>query len=166
MPVVATPVANDPKLSVDDVRLWLRDVALRVLPGGQGNILLDDIQFTQGEIDFAIRMTISSFNVITPQSSYILDNFPHEYLLLLGVARFLMTSESFHQLRNQATVQDGDIAPSGIYDKHQMYLNLAQSLRTEWDTLSRGVKNQDNMEGAYGFLGSGYKNVSRHRYGP
>ena len=166
MPVVGTPVTSDPKISVEEIRLWLRDAALGPLPGGQGNILLDDIQFTQQEVDFALRMTVSNFNAITPQSGHIIENFPHEYLLLLGTARFLMVSESFHQLRNQVTAQDGDIAPTGIYDKHQAYLALAQTLKAEWGELSRGIKNQNNMEGAYSVLGSGYKNVSRHRYGP
>jgi hypothetical protein len=166
MPVVGTPVTSDPKISVEEVRLWLRDAALNVLPGGQGNILLDDIQFTQEEVDFALRMAVANFNVVTPQSGHTIENFPNDYLLLLGTSRFLMVSESFHQLRNQVTAQDGDIAPTGIYDKHQAYLALAQTLRGEWDTLVRGVKNQNNMEGAYGVLGSGYKNVSRHRYGP
>lgn len=165
MPVVGTPVASAPVVSVADMRLWLRDVALGVLPGGQGNILLDAVQFTQDEVNFALRMAVSNYNALTPQSGHTIENFPHEYLLLLGAARFLMVSESFHQLRNQATVQDGDIAPSGIYDKHQAYLALAQTLKAEWQELSRGIKNQNNMEGAYGFLGSGYSNVSRHRYG-
>ena len=165
MPVVATsttPVV----LTQDEIRMWLRDYALDRLPGGQGNILLDDVQFTPAELTFAIEMAVSNFNVITPLSSFTPENFPNKYLLLLGTARFLMVSESFHQLRNQASVQDGDIAPSGIYDKHQFYLGLAQQLRQEWTELGQKLKIQNNMESAYGFLGSGYKNVSRHRYGP
>jgi hypothetical protein len=102
---------------------------------------------------------------MTPISNYLLDgsNFPNEYMLLLGAARFLMVSESFHQLRNQANAQDGDVAPTGIYDKAQGYLALAQALKAEWDQLTRQMKNQFNMEGAYGFLGSGYKNIGRGR---
>jgi hypothetical protein len=165
MPVVATP-ASPSVVTQDEIRMWLRDYALDHLPGGQGNILLDDVQFTPKELTFAIKMAVSNFNALTPISSYLLDgsNFPNEYMLLLGTARFLMVSESFHQLRNQANVQDGDIAPSGIYDKAQAYLALAQALKTEWDQLTRQMKNQFNMEGAYGHLGSGYKNVGRGRF--
>lgn len=165
MSVTGTP-ATPYKVTTDEIRMFLRDYALGHLPGGQGNILLDTIQFTEDELNFALKMTISAFNVITPISSFQAENFPNEYLLLLGVCRFLMMSESFHQLRNQVAAQDGDIAPSGIYEKSQAYLALAQALQTEYQELARALKNQLNMEGAYGFLGSGYKNVSRHRYGP
>jgi hypothetical protein len=82
-------------------------------------------------------------------------------LLLIGTVRFLLMSESFMQVRNQATVQDGDIAPIGISDKAQLYAQLAQQLKAEWDELSRGVKTQNNMESAYNSLGSGYRNVAR-----
>jgi len=164
MPVVGTP-APPAVVSEDEIRMWLRDYALGHLPGGQGNLLLDDVQFTRNELTFAVKMAVSNFNAITPISGFLTDgsNFPNEYLLLLGTARFLMVSESFHQLRNQASVQDGDIAPSGIYDKSQAYLGLAQMLKTEWDQLTRQMKNQFNMEGAYGFFGSGYRWVGRGR---
>ena len=164
MPVVGTPTPPS-VVTEDEIRMWLRDYAIGNLPGGQGNIILDDVQFTPAELTFSVKMAVSSFNVITPISSYLTDgsNFPNEYLLLLGAARFLMVSESFHQLRNQVTVQDGDIAPSGIYDKAQAYTALAQMLQAEWKELTRMLKNQFNMEGAYSTLGSGYKNVGRGR---
>ena len=96
--------------------MFLRDYALGALPGGQGNIILDDVQFSPTELTFAVKMAVSAFDAMTPVSNYLADgsNFPNEYLLLLGTARFLMMSESFHQLRNQLSVQDGDIAPTGV----------------------------------------------------
>lgn len=166
MSVTGTPVTVTYKISTDEIRMFLRDYALGHLPGGQGNILLDTIQFTEDELNFALRMAVSAFNAMTPISTFIPENYPNDYLLLLGVCRFLMMSESFHQLRNQVAAQDGDIAPSGIYEKSQAYLALAQTLQAEYQDLARAIKNQLNMEGAYGFIGSGYKNVSRHRYGP
>ena len=165
MPVIATPTTPY-ILTADQVRMWLRDYAQGHLPGGQGNLLLDSAQFTPDEFNFAITMAVSAFNAMTPISSFQPENFPNLYLLLLGTARFLMTSEAFHQLRNQATVQDGDIAPTGIYDKQQAYIALGQVLQAEWNDLARNMKNQQNMEAAYGVLQSGYRNVSRHRYGP
>jgi len=165
MPVNATP-ATPYQLTTDNVRMFMRDYALGKLPGGQGNIILDDVQFTEEELLFAIDMSIESFNGMTPISTFNPVNFPNRYLLLLGIARFLLMSESIHQLRNQVSVQDGDISPSGIYEKSQAYIALSQALQSEWQFMARNMKNQFNMESAYGFLGSGYKNVSRHRYGP
>lgn len=160
MPVVATP-ATPFVVTADMIRMFLRDYALGHLPGGQGNIILDDVQFTPDELTFAVRMAVSAFNAMTPVSSFLPENFPNEYLLLIGSSRFLMMSESFHQLRNQVQVQDGDIAPSGIYEKYQAYLALAQTLQAEWQELSRNMKNQFNIEGSYGTFGSGYRYVGR-----
>lgn len=162
MSVTGTP-ATPAIVTTDEIRMFLRDYALGHLPGGQGNILLDDVQFTPDELNFSVKMAVSAFNGLTPVSSFLFDgsDFPNEYLLLIGTARFLMTSESFHQLRNQVSVQDGDIAPTGIYEKGQLYLALAQALRAEWQMMARDIKNQQNMEGGYGTLGSGYSYIGR-----
>lgn len=164
MPVTGTPTTPF-KITETNIRMFLRDYALGHLPGGQGNIILDTVQFTPDELTNAIDFAVEAYNAITPVSSYIPENFPNRYVLLLGTARFLMMSESFHQLRNQAQVQDGDIAPTGIYDKAQAYLALAQALQAEWQSLSRDMKTQANMEGAYGSVGSGYAYIGRGRYG-
>jgi hypothetical protein len=165
MSVTGTP-ATPNVLTTDNVRMFMRDYALGHLPGGQGNILLDSVQFTEDELNFALRMAVAAFNAMTPISTFTTVNFPNEYLLLIATARFLLVTESFHQQRNQVQAQDGDIAPSGIYEKTQGYLALSQTLQAEYQEIARNMKNQMNMEGAYSFLGSGYKNVSRHRYGP
>lgn len=155
MPVVGTPV-TPVVVSKDQVRMFMRDYA-------NNNILLDDVQFTDAELNNALEMAVSSFNAMTPQSNLTPSSFPTHlrYLLLIGTTRFLLMSESLMQVRNQATVQDGDIAPIGISDKAALYAQLSQQLKAEWDELSRGVKTQNNMEGAYATLGSGYRNVSR-----
>lgn len=155
MPVVATPT-RPTVVSRDQVRMFMRDRADK-------NILLDDVQFTDDELDLATEMAVSNFNAVTPQTSLTPQSFPQHlrWLLLIGTVRYLLMSESFAQIRNQATVQDGDIAPIGIDDKAAMYSQMAQSLKAEWDELVRGVKTQNNMEGAYATLGSGYRNVSR-----
>lgn len=157
MPVVATPTTPF-VVTKDQVRMFLRDKADK-------NILLDDVQFTDDELNLAMEMCVSAFNAVTPQSRFTPSSFPDHlrYVLLIGTARFLLMSESFVQVRNQATYQDGDIAPIGIDDKAALYSQMAQSLKAEWDELVRGIKTQNNMESAYGTLGSGYRNVSRFR---
>lgn len=154
MPITGTPT-TPVVVTTDQVRMFLRDKA-------ENNILLDSVQFTQKEVDFAIEMAVSHFNAITPQTNFYPTNFPHKYLLLLGVCKFLMVSESFLQLRNQATYQDGDIAPIGISDKSTAYSQLSAMIKAEWDELSRGVKTQNNMEACYNKLGSGYRAISRY----
>jgi hypothetical protein len=155
MPVVGTPTTPT-VVSSDQIRMFMRDYA-------NNNILLDTVQFSPDELNLALEMTASAFNAVTPQSNHTPSSFPEHlrYLLLIGTARFLLTSESMMQIRNQATVQDGDIAPIGISDKAAMYAQMSQGLKAEWDELVRGVKTQNNMESAYDSMGSGYRNVSR-----
>jgi hypothetical protein len=158
MPVIGTPTTPT-VVSKDQVRMFMRDYA-------NNNILLDDVQFTDTELNLALAMATSAFNTITPQTNFTPSTWPPHlmYLLLVGTVRFLLMSESFMQARNQATVQDGDISPIGISDKAQLYSTLAQQLKAEWDELARGVKTQNNMEAAYASLGSGYRNTSRFNH--
>lgn len=156
MPVTGTPV-NPVIISTDQIRVFLRDKS-------EKNILLADVQFTQKEVDQAISFAVDNFNAITPQSNYDPTSFPNRYLLLIGTAKYLMLSETFLQIRNQATYQDGDIAPIGIDDKQAAYAQLFQLVKSEWDELSRGIKTQNNMESAYNALGSGYRNTSRFNH--
>ncbi len=155
MPVVGTPTTPT-IVSKDQVRMFMRDRAPK-------NILLDDVQFTDAELNLALEMAVSAYNAVTPQTNLTPSTFPTHlrYVLLIGVVRFLLMSESFLQVRNQATVQDGDISPIGIDDKAALYAQMAQQLKGEWDELVRGIKTQNNMESAYGTMGSGYVNVTR-----
>jgi len=153
MPVVG--VATTPViLTRAQVRMFMRDRADK-------NILLDDVQFTDDELNFAMDMAAESFNAVTPQTN-ILPQSMNKYVLLLGTVKFLLMSESFLQVRNQASYQDGEISPIGIDDKMAQYSQMAQSIKAEWDELVRGIKTQNNMESAYNRLGSGYRNVSRN----
>jgi hypothetical protein len=127
------------------------------------NLLLDHVQFTDRELDLAVEMSVSAYNSVTPLSYLTPQSFPPQfaYVLLIGTTRFLLSSESFLQARNQASIQAGDIAPIGIDDKAQLYSQLSQTLRAEWDELVRGIKTGLNMESAYNTLGSGYAATSR-----
>lgn len=155
MPVVGTP-STPTIVTRDQVRMFMRDYA-------KNNILLDTVQFSDAEQNLATEMAVSKFNSITPQTNFTPSSFPLQlqYLLLIGTVRFLLMSESFNQVRSQATVQDGDISPIGISDKAQLYSQMAQELKNEFDELARGAKTQNNMEGAYATLGSGYRNTTR-----
>jgi hypothetical protein len=105
-------------------------------------------------------MALSEYNSMTPISGVTNGNLPVS-LLLLGICSWLMMSESFLQIRNQATVQDGDIAPIGIDDKNQIYFQLSQAIKADWKSTAKMYKTQLNMEACYGQLSSGYINVSR-----
>lgn len=153
MPVVAT-MHHPPRLLLKDVRRFLRDYPHK-------NILLDSVEFEQEDINAAMRLVVSKFNATTPQTTFDVGCFPHEYVLLIGTVSYLMCSESTHQVRNQATYQDGDVAPIGIHDKAAQYQQIGQVMRQEFEEMVRGIKTQNNMEAMYSHLGSGYTSVYR-----
>lgn len=158
MPVVATP-STPVILTVDQVRRFMRDFPDK-------NILLDAVEFDLDDINQGIEMVTSKYNAITPQTRLLPQSWPShlQYILLLGVTAYLINSCAILQLRNQATYQDGDVAPIGIDDKYPQYISLYQSLNAEWMELVTRIKIQNNLESAYGSLSSGYRNVSRFHH--
>jgi zona occludens toxin (predicted ATPase) len=84
--------------------------------------------------------------------------------MMQAVAGYLIKSAAILQLRNQATYQDGDIAPIGVDDKYPLYMQLAQQLESDAQATFLQVKMQNNLEGMYGSLGSSYAYVGRYRY--
>ena len=159
MPIVATP-ATPIIVTLDEVRRFMRDYPNK-------NILLEDVEFSQEDVNQGVVMVTSAYNVMTPISMIDPTGWPSgsKYLLLLGVAWYLIKSAAFLQLRNQATYQDGDIAPIGIDDKFPLYMQLWQALKQEWDEMTKLYKTQLNLESAYGNLASGYRNVGRYNRG-
>ena len=158
MPVVATP-ATPIILIQDEVRRFMRDYPSK-------NILLDDVEFSQEDVNQALRMVTSAYNATTPITNITPESWPagQEYLMLLGVAWYLIMSGTMLQLRNQATYQDGDIAPIGIDDKFPLYMALWQSMKQTWDEMVKTTKTQLNLESSYGTLSSGYLYVSRFHH--
>lgn len=162
MPVIGTS-AKPPILSRDLVRMFMRDVPGKIPGTGQENILLDDVEFSEKELDNAIRFTTSRYNAMTPTSRLPPDAI-EEYVLLVGVAAFLLKSEAIRQVRNDSDAQDADVQQVAIDKKMQQYYFVAGKLDEEYERYARGIKTEENMRRAYGGLSSGYSTVSR-RFG-
>lgn len=158
MSVIAT--STTPPLTLDEIRMFLRDVAGQVPGTGVENTMFDAPEFSDDDIRRACRFTVARFNITTPISN---DNegTMNPWLLLIGVSEFLMTSEAFRQKRNQTTYSAGDVNPVGLDDKFQLYMAMVQHLKAEFEEKSRLFKMSRNMEAAYGSLGSGYRLSSR-----
>lgn len=159
MSVNATATSPLP-ITVDEIRMFLRDVAGQVPNTGVQNIMFDLPEFSDDDIRRAIKLTVARFNVITPPS------FDNEFninpwLLLIGTCYVLMMSEAFRQKRNQTMYSAGDIQPIGLDDKFQLYMTMADRLDQEFNEKSKAFKMSRNMEAAYGHLGSGYRLASR-----
>lgn len=139
----------------EQVRMFLRDVPGRIPGSGSENILLDDVEFSDPELDFAKELAVSRFNSSNPPiRSHTAETIPID-ILMLGIAGFLMNAESFRQLRNQSSTSDGEV-PLGIDDKHPAYLQLRKFLLDEFDTRLTAYKVQKNMAACWGGVDSGY----------
>ena len=137
------------ELTLGQVTRFLRDYP-------SYNILLDDVQFSEEDVNQAMYFAAQRYNAMTPITNFTVSNFPNDYVLLIGTCCLLMRSEAFLQVRNQLTYNDGDVAPIGVDDKMAAYLRLKDDLDAEWAAMSRAMKMQKNMEQAYGSLKSGY----------
>lgn len=138
MPVQATPTQAVEGMSSDSVRIFLRDYTGK-------NPLLDDVEFSDEEIKNAMNFATDQANVIARPTSFSASSFPNKYVLLIGTCAFLMKSEAFRQIRNQATYQDGNIQPVGIDDKQSFYSALGQNLSAEFTQLVTTIKISENM---------------------
>lgn len=146
---------TDPELQefTDVIRMILRDKT-------ENNILLGDVQFTDDEIRLAVRMATSEFNSMPPSTAMSWRLIPED-ILFLGVATWLMLSESFLQLRNQVSIPSDGLGVIGVDDKTQFYQQLRGSLKQEFIAKMREKKNEMNIASGFGSLSSGYTHVSR-----
>jgi hypothetical protein len=153
MPVQGNPIAQagGNTLTTASLRKFIRDYV-------EKNHLLDEVEFSDSEIEEAIVDTVEHANIIGRLTSWTAQTMPHRYILKLGATAYLLTSEAVRQARNQASYQDGNIQPIGIDDKAQLYLNMAGQLRTEFTNLVTQVKIAANMT-ATGSLSSPLREV-------
>lgn len=159
MAITATP-ASPRTLTKQRIRMAMRDVAGAVPNTGVLNVLLDNVEFSDDEIDGAIAFTVDWWNSITPMSRVAADQI-NSFLLFQGVVSMLFQSESMRQLRNQATVGDGDVTPIGIDDKSGLYAQMSQVAMQRFELGAKQVKIQQNMEACYGHVSSGYSYIGR-----
>lgn len=154
MPIIGHPVA--PRLITRQiVRRFMRDFPGPVRDTGVMNILLDNVEFSDADIEPAITMAIGWYNAMTPVTWFTPDRLPL-VVLLYGTVSHLMLSEGIRQVRNMVTVQDGNVQPIGIDDKEAVYMRWAQWFRAEFEKYARNIKTEWNMNQAYGGMSSGY----------
>ncbi|MAG27829.1 hypothetical protein CMI47_20050 [Candidatus Pacearchaeota archaeon] len=140
MAVTGTPVvaAAANTITATEMREFLRDYAVQ-------NPLLDTVEFSDTEFTTAIDRAVDHANVISRATTWAAANFPNKYALLIGAAQYILQSEAFRQVRNQATYQDGNIQPIGIDDKQAAYLGMSQALKQEYIQLVTSIKIAENM---------------------
>ena len=108
------------------VRLFLRDNT------ADDNYLLDDVEFTEDEIDAAMEACVDEWNETTPDIGvYTYENFPYRHYWLVGTKGHLFSIAAANYARNNLTYSAGGIT---IDDKNKMkqYQAMADRYTNEW----------------------------------
>jgi hypothetical protein len=139
-----------------DIRRFMRDLPMGELPSPQGNLLMDTVQFSDDEIRDAMGYATDFYNMTIPLSNIPPESMPYKLLLVMGTVAYLLQSESFYQFRNQVDVQDGDVAPTGIFSKGPLYDQLASKLMADFQQKVTDYKMTQNLNSFYAHQGSGF----------
>jgi hypothetical protein len=137
-------------LTIPEVRMALRDVC------PEYNTLLDDLEFSDAEIAYAMSRPIDEWNELSPcidQYTFTHATFPWREPWLKATCSYLLQTAAFHYLRNDIRIAAGGV---DVDDKakHAGYTNFANMLKQEWHDWMTRKKRELNMGLCFGTLRS------------
>jgi len=136
-------------LTASQVRLYVKDIEVM-------NKLLDDhIQNWDELINLAMQLTVGYVNLVPPVTSYSVEDFPNDTIMLYGVLHHLANGEAERQLRNNVNYSAQGLNV-GIDDKFQSYNSLAIYYKQLFDQNISTYKQFLNQEQAWGGVFSPY----------
>lgn len=137
-------------ITVADVRMAMWDYC------PEDNTLIDDLQFNDEQIMFAIRRPIDRWNETTPHiTSYTPKTFPFREHWLIGTIGYLYRTAAHNYRRNNLQYQAGGVAVNDK-DKSQEYEMMAKERIGEFDSWMHQKKIEMNIALGFGTLRSGY----------
>jgi len=135
-------------LTIDDIRLYIRDRP-------ELNRLLGDVEFTNEQIDQAMKLTVMCFNELSPKTQYTLENFPYQYTLLLGTLYHLLWGGGLSRMRNRLPYKAGDVQVDD--EAHgQEEMQLSQQLYQQFMNAAISNKIEENVNAGWGIINSEY----------
>jgi hypothetical protein len=132
-------------ITIAEVRLAIRDKC------PLDNFLLDNVQFTNTEIAWAMRRPVEWFNETPPnfRVTYSPANFPWRYNHLNGtVAELLIMVAGMNEERNRLTYSAAGLSV-GDKDHGKAYMQIGQQMKAEYQKWGLGKKKAMNMEMAF-----------------
>ncbi len=146
--------ANHGPITIAEIRMALLDYACM-------NTLLDDVEFTDTEIAFAIRRPVDRWNETTPNLIlYSPASFPWREHWMICTIGYLMRMSAHHYRRNNLTYQASGLTVADK-DKYNQYEEVAKLRSQEFDSWMMNKKLEINISQGYGSLHSAY---SRYWY--
>lgn len=136
--------ANVP-ITIPEVRMLLMDRC------PADNSLLDDFEFSDAQIVFAIRRPVDEWNETLPQIEgyqFTPATFPYRYHWLNATASELLRMASRNLIRNKLDYNAGGL---NVNDKSRgpIYAQLCEQMHTEWMQWMRHEKARINAENCY-----------------
>lgn len=140
---MATPI-----LTPDQVRLYIQDKA-------ENNHLLDTEEFSDIQINMAIDLAISEFNLIPPLSMFSSKNFPSQFVALImsGTLGKLYSGAAALLARNHMEYSDGGLTVP-VEERMQLYTSLAEMYNQYFNQTANKVKIYLNIEDGWGEVSS------------
>ncbi len=136
-------------LTIPEIRLALLDVASQS-DGAPFSNLLDDVEFQDLDIVYAMRRIVQKWNETPPPvACYTPMNFPYRYHWTIGACSLLLMSSAERYRKNSLAYQAGGVAIRD-QDKAQAYMQAAQLKMQEFDLWMRREKARMNMNRAWG----------------
>jgi len=138
-------------LSVRHVRRMLRDAV------PEGNRILEQCEFSSGEVMEAITETVEEWNYTPPilyEHTYTHKTFPAPVQLADGVIARLLERASLWYQRNAMRLNGAGV-PADDTAKAGDYLQMADYYRKRWESWMGRTKYQINAESGWGFISSG-----------
>lgn len=131
----------------EDVRFFLMDRT------ASENFLLEDLEFTDDEINSAMVLAADKYNSTAPLvNTYTSENFPYRFEMLLGASAILLRSKAVNMMRNNLNYQTSDGVAINDLDRRKEYFQLAQSFDEEFIARITKIKVSKNAEECYGWI--------------
>lgn len=148
-PNAFAPICETNVLSIPDVRYAILDTQ-NGTGGAPFNNLLDDVEFTDAEIIFAMRRIIDKWNQTPPLvSPFSSSNFPFRYWWLQGTVAQLLLMGAARYRRNRLDYQAGGVAIND-QSKAEEYETVGRATMAEFDQWMLRYKTSVNMEYCWG----------------
>lgn len=140
-------------ITVDDILNYVKDKT-------EFNILLQgENQSTPELVELCMRLTVDTFNGVTPVTNYTITDFPNSAIMLYGTLHHLAIGEAERHLRNQIdfSAQGLNVA---IDNKASTYQALSTYYRGLFDSETKSFKMYLNTEEAWGESFSPYARIN------
>lgn len=141
---MATPIITE-----KDVRVFLMDKP-------EMNPLLGGLKFDSQDIEQAMINVVDHFNASIPLTvNYTVENFPSRYIMLIGVAGYLLKSAAVNEAINQF---DYSVEGVTVQDKNKaaIFTQLGTAFWDEFKELSKNIKIAQQVNSIYGTFHSEY----------